>query len=272
MDTPPQNLALATGILALACVTLAPDVDAFALDESGATQAVVVVTDGWKTPTAQLSLIEKTSEGGWKAIRTGPAVVGRNGLGWGSGLHAAPANGAHPTKKEGDGKAPAGIFALGDRAFGKSKATPRPTAFRWIPAADNVCVDDVNSPHYNHIVPAPSIKGQYRSAERMRRKDALYDVVLVVDHNAGANASTVGAATEKKLAPKAGRGSCIFLHVWRRANKGTAGCTAMPKKTALNLLETLDPQRHPVLIQLPRREYEQRAAEWGLPPLAQIGL
>ena len=45
-----------------------------------------------------------------------PAVVGRNGLAWGRGVRTdLPAG--EPQKREGDGRAPAGIFKLGP-AFG----------------------------------------------------------------------------------------------------------------------------------------------------------
>ena len=38
--------------------------------------------------------------------------LGRTGLAWGLGLHPADP-GQGPVKREGDGKAPAGVFALG---------------------------------------------------------------------------------------------------------------------------------------------------------------
>ena len=80
-----------------------------------------------------------------------PAVVGRNGLAWGRGIHLEPPAGG-PQKREGDGKAPAGIFRLGI-AFGYGPGDSAP----WIrlpyqQMTERIkCVDDVASPFYNHI-------------------------------------------------------------------------------------------------------------------------
>ena len=50
------------------------------------------------------------------------------------------------------------------------------------------------------------------SAERLRRADPLYDLVLLTDWNA-------------EGAP--GRGSAIFVHRWRRLGAATEGCVAL---------------------------------------------
>ena len=77
---------------------------------------------------------------------------------------------------------------------------------------------------------------------------------LVVRHNA---APTV-----------AGRGSCIFLHVWAGPGKGTAGCTAMPESNLVQLLRWLDPAAHPILVQMPRRDYATIQSRYSLPEIA----
>ncbi len=51
------------------------------------------------------------------------------------------------------------------------------------------------------------------SHERLRRADPLYDLVIVTDWN------------WPRAVP--GRGSCIFLHRWRRPCYPTAGCIAL---------------------------------------------
>src|SRR5215207_5369730 len=83
-----------------------------------ARQLIVVTTRGWDDVPGTLRRFErKGTRGAWAQVgREVPVAVGRNGLGWGAGV--VDAGGAEgPTKREGDGKAPAGVFALG-AAFG----------------------------------------------------------------------------------------------------------------------------------------------------------
>ena len=87
-----------------------------AQDTSNTKQLIVVTTKNWSTPNGLLQRFEK-EEKDWQKV--GKAInikLGRNGLGWGIGLHTTP-KGAKYIKKEGDGKAPAGIFTL-KQAFG----------------------------------------------------------------------------------------------------------------------------------------------------------
>ena len=73
-------------------------------------QLIVVSTKNWSTPTGTLQRYEKTDK--WRKVGKKLDIkLGRNGLGWGIGLHSIPINAKH-IKKEGDGKAPAGIFSL----------------------------------------------------------------------------------------------------------------------------------------------------------------
>jgi zinc D-Ala-D-Ala dipeptidase len=79
----------------------------------------------------------------------------------------------------------------------------------------------------------------------------LYRLGVVVDYNA--------------TPPAAGRGSCIFLHVWRGPHSSTAGCTAMPEPALAELVRWLEAARHPGLVQLTESAYARRRAAWGLP-------
>jgi len=218
-------------------------------------QAVVVLTESWGSAEASLQLFERESlYAPWRAVNeASAAVVGRNGLGWGLGLHDAPPPSTAPLKVEGDGKAPAGIFLL-TAAFGYAS----PDAARWInlpyrqATASLQCVDDVNSEFYNQILDASNTPLRWKSHEEMLRRDWLYKMGIVVGHN---NAHP----------PIPGRGSCIFIHIWRAASEGTAGCTAMAEPDLKAALRWLDPARTPVLVQLPRSEYERYRVAWGLP-------
>jgi len=217
-------------------------------------QMVVVLTGSWGSADASLQLFERESaHTPWRAVNeASAAVVGHNGLGWGIGLHDAPSSGAAPLKKEGDGKAPAGIFLL-TAAFGYAS----PEAAQWIKlpyrqaTASLQCVDDVNSEFYNQVLDTSNTPLRWKSHEEMLRKDGLYKMGIVVDHNAHP--------------PIPGRGSCIFIHIWKAASQGTAGCTAMAEPDLDGVLRWLDPAKTPVLVQLPRSEYKRYQEAWGLP-------
>ncbi|MBZ0233219.1 MAG: hypothetical protein K8M05_12885 [Deltaproteobacteria bacterium] len=168
------------------------------------------------------------------------------------GLHGdgAPAGRPGPLKQEGDGKSPAGIFALGP-AFGYAPAAPAGARIPYTPVdARWRCVDDPTSAVYNRILDERTVTRDWSSAEDMRRADALYAWVVEVGHNRAA---------------VPGGGSCIFLHVWGGPGDPTVGCTAMDHDVLASLLTTLDPAANPVLVQLPAAEYDALAPTWRLP-------
>ena len=215
-------------------------------------QLILVTTRDWDALQGTLQRFKrKNSKSAWRPVGAAiPVVVGRNGLGWGAGLNAQTGDG--PSKKEGDGKSPAGVFRLGP-AFGYAPAS-RASWLRvpYTPLAeDTECVDDVNSRHYNLIARRGGAgEVDWKSSERMREV-AGYRWGVVVAHNAGPRV--------------AGRGSCIFLHIWAGPDKGTAGCTAMGQPDLEELLRWLDARERPVLAQLPEGEYARLRAAWKLP-------
>ena len=77
------------------------------------TQLIVVSTKSWNAKNGTLQRYEKKDKKWEKFGEPISIILGRNGLGWGEGLHATP-NNAPYIKKEGDGKAPAGLFSLGN--------------------------------------------------------------------------------------------------------------------------------------------------------------
>lgn len=212
---------------------------------AAAGQMIVVVTQDWEALRAKVYLLER-EQGRWKKRKAFPAVVGRNGLGWGLGLHPEMPEG--PQKKEGDLKAPAGVFRIGQAYRRQKKHLNAKISLK--PTAGLVCVDDPNSRHYNKIVPKDKNQ-DWKSAEDMASQD-LYEWLFVVEHNAG-------SVPEK--------GSCIFFHVWKNAKSGTAGCTASAIENLEFILQWLDPARNPLVIQLPEDIYEELQGIWNLPPL-----
>jgi L,D-peptidoglycan transpeptidase YkuD (ErfK/YbiS/YcfS/YnhG family) len=221
-------------------------------------QLIVVLSDSWNSPKAALYRFER-SDAGWSGpLSRSDVVVGSNGMAWGIGL--LQRNNGGLMKKEGDRRAPAGIFRL-KHAMGYAPASPEgaPYPYEQISEASR-CIDDPASALYNRIVNEEEMKMRgdvpWKSAEIMLRKDDLYKWLIVVDHN--------------MTTPLPGEGSCIFLHIRRSPDKGTAGCTAMAEQDLLTLLGWLRDEKNPLLVQLPRAEYEQFWRSWGLPSPGQF--
>lgn len=216
-----------------------------------ALQLVVVTTPAWTSTTGTLRRYERaTPSEAWRGIGAEVAVVvGQSGLGWDDAI-GAPGRG-DPVKREGDGRAPAGAFAL-DTAFGFSRREAVP----WIRLPyvhveeQTVCVDDSFSEHYNTIVDRRRARQDWTSAERMRE---IYQYRLGV-HVA------YNASPAKRM-----RGSCIFLHVWASPRSPTAGCTAMDAAMLEDIVRWLDPARRPMLVQLPVAERDRLRVAWALP-------
>ncbi|HEX8430441.1 MAG TPA: L,D-transpeptidase family protein [Longimicrobium sp.] len=220
-----------------------------------ALQALVVTTEDWDSTAAVVRRFARaTPAAPWREV--GPslrAAVGRSGLGWGDGLHPDAESATGPAKREGDGRAPAGVFRLSS-AFGYASAAES----RWIRLpyhasdASIECVDDAASAYYNRRVDRDAVaRVDWTSHEEMRRNDGLYRLGVWVDHNSSP--------------PTAGRGSCIFLHIWAAPGAPTSGCTAFADADLELILRWLDPRSGPVLVQLPEAEYRRLRLDWRLP-------
>ncbi|MGB4065716.1 MAG: L,D-transpeptidase family protein [Azonexus sp.] len=217
-------------------------------------QMLLVVAPDWDACGAQLQRFERRhADGEWQPIGRAIAVtLGKSGLAWGRGLHPQVAG---PEKREGDGRAPAGIFAITalfgyaapDSAFARAAKLPYLSA-----SPDLKAIDDPASADYNRIVDQSTVpQPDWASCEDMLRPDERYAVGAVVAHNAEP--------------PVPGAGSCIFLHVWAGESVPTAGCTAMALADMSEIGGWLDASATPLLVQLPRAEYETRRAAWDLP-------
>lgn len=234
------------GLLLLAAVATGPASSA----PRASTQLVVVLTPAWDSVRGSLQRYERrgprapwTPVGGEVAV-----VVGASGLAWGADTLGRP---REPRKREGDGRAPAGMFPFG-AVFGFAEEKPDWVRLPFLPLRDETeCVDDRASAHYNSVVDRDAVRRvDWRSSERMRRIEQ-YRLGVVVSYNA---------------APvRRGRGSCIFLHVWAGPATGTAGCTAMPEEELERVVRWLDPQRRPMLVQLTTPTYGRLRARWSLP-------
>lgn len=156
------------------------------------------------------ALMILTPTGLWCRGRKLSCTIGRAGL--------------SAEKCEGDGATPVGDLRIIGMLYRPDRlARARlPGWARPIRPFDLWC-DDPDHPDYNQMVAAPFAA----SAERLRRPDPLYDLVLVTDWNW----------------PEAepGLGSAIFLHAWRRPGAPTAGCIAMAPRDLLWLARGLRP-------------------------------
>ncbi|MGH8196116.1 MAG: L,D-transpeptidase family protein [Woeseiaceae bacterium] len=229
----------------------AADTAAFRLD---ARQLVLVTTAGWDSSRGMLQSFART-ERGWETVYPAvPVVVGRAGSAWGVGLHP-PQSGRE--KREGDGRSPAGAFAIGI-AFGYADAAD--TTLPYVAMdADDYCIDVSTSPLYNRIVDATEVGADAiaGSTEPMRRDlhvdgDQRYRIGFVIEHNSGGETDA---------------GSCIFAHLWKSADSATAGCTAMAEPAMQKLLTWLRPDAHPLFVLLPRPQYDRLRVAWDLPVL-----
>jgi D-alanyl-D-alanine dipeptidase len=92
----------------------------------------------------------------------------------------------------------------------------------------------------------------WRTAEKPVLADIRYKWGVMVEHN---------------VPPVPGKGSCIFLHIWKNSSTATSGCTAMSEKNFLRMFAWLNPQQNPLLVQLPRPIYNELRRKWALPDL-----
>ncbi len=200
-------------------------------------QLLVVTTANWSTKDGILQRYEKNNNHWEKVGKKINIVLGRNGLGWGKGLHTTPKN-AKYIKKEGDGKAPAGLFALGN-GFGYSETNFQMNFPYATYKTTDHCVDDSNSQWYNQIIDSKEINKDYKSFEHMKLRNNLYKYGITVTHNPDQIAQA---------------GSCIFIHIRSKSGKGTAGCTAMREDTIVEVLKWLKGEQKPLLLQLAKEE------------------
>ena len=229
------------------------------------TQMIVVTTPNWSAIEGQLQRYERaTVHEKWHPVgEPFSIVVGKSGLAWGLGVvtknDARDNATSDPVKREGDGKSPAGVFALGT-AFGYAPQPLRGLRMSYLNLTSSTeCVDDIHSKYYNRIVDRSTVTPDWNSSEHMREAGESYRWGIVLDHNR--------IVTEDNNPPEPAGGSCVFVHIWHRNDQGTVGCTAMSQSDLETLLLWLDPKRKPLLVQLPQPTYERLMNRWMLPEL-----
>lgn len=250
----PAMLALLSMLAMLAGCAHRPVASHDATAWSQSRQMVLVSASGWDDTHATLRRYVRDADGGWQRVGEAiPVSLGRNGSAWGLGLHPAQADG--PQKREGDGRAPAGVFTIGT-AFGyvDRAATPLPYAAMGV---DDYCIDVADSPLYNRIVNAGTVG---RAAVEGSTETMRLDL-----HNSGDPRYRLGFVIEHNPQAIRGAGSCIFAHLRRSPDETTAGCTAMDNAELEALMAWLDPAQSPVFVLLPDTALKSLATSWHLP-------
>ena len=140
--------------------------------------------------------------------RTFPAAIGRGGI--------------TADKREGDGATPRGCHRIVGMLYRPDRcAAPACWARPILPG--DLWSDDPQDPAYNSAVRAP----HRFSHEALRRPDPLYDIILTTDWN-----------WPRAIA---GRGSAIFLHIWRKPRHPTEGCIAFRRDALVWIAARIQP-------------------------------
>ena len=127
-------------------------------------------------------------------------------------------------KREGDGAAPLGTWALLRVLYRPDRgAAPRTRLPVEAIGLDDGWCDAPQDPAYNRPVTLP----YPASCERMWREDELYDIVCILAHNDDP--------------PIPGMGSAIFLHVAKPGYPPTEGCVALARADLEALLAMTGP-------------------------------
>lgn len=150
---------------------------------------------------------------GWLTVGpwTLPVALGRGGI--------------RANKREGDGGTPRGVFHP-VRVWWRPDRLPRPATqlpVRPIGPGDGWCEDPGDRRYNRPVRVAPG-----SMADRLARTDALYDLIVEIDHN-----------TRPRIA---GRGSAVFIHVARPGLAPTAGCIALDRAALRRLVARLGPR------------------------------
>ena len=126
-------------------------------------------------------------------------------------------------KREGDKKTPKGEFRLKYILYRKDRIFKFKTKLKKIPINKKMgWCDDPNSDDYNKIINYPF----KFSAEKLWKKENIYDIVIVIDYN-------LNPVIKNK-------GSAIFLHIAKKKYQPTNGCIAVNKKNIRLITSTIN--------------------------------
>ncbi len=94
------------------------------------TQLIFGIAPTWNSMRGEVRLFERARGGEWVAVAGPfPVLFGKNGVAWGTGLAGQNESGVR--KQERDGRAPAGVFAIG-QVFGYDRHLPAGADYQTI--------------------------------------------------------------------------------------------------------------------------------------------
>ncbi len=137
--------------------------------------------------------------------------------------------GARADKREGDGATPVGTHRFIGMLYRPDRMT-RPADWALPIGPIDGWSDDPRDDNYNTLIRLPHAF----SHERLRRADPLYDLVLLTDWN--------------WPDARAGHGSAIFVHQWRRPCARTGGCVAFARKDLLWIAQRIQHQSRLIIL------------------------
>ena len=132
-------------------------------------------------------------------------------------------SGLSSSKKEGDLTTPKGLFKLGLLYYRKDRIKLKKCLIKKEIIKKNMgWCDDSKSTKYNHEILFP-----YKySAEKLYRKDKIYDIFINIKYNHNPRIKN--------------KGSAIFLHLSNNKYKKTKGCIGILKKDFLKILPLIN--------------------------------
>ena len=126
-------------------------------------------------------------------------------------------------KKEGDLITPKGTFKIKKLLYRRDKVGAINTKLKKVVIKKNMgWCNDTKSKDYNKLISFPF---QF-TAERLYRKDNIYDLILVLNYN---------------MNPiRNGKGSAIFIHIAKNNFGATEGCVALKKNNLKKIIKKLN--------------------------------
>ena len=125
-------------------------------------------------------------------------------------------------KREGDFVTPKGTFKIKEIFYRKDRVQRLITRLKKTVIKKNMgWCDDPKSKKYNKLIYFPF---KY-SAEKLYRKESIYDIILVLNFN---------------MNPiRKNKGSAIFIHIAKKNYEPTKGCIAVKKKDLIKILNSI---------------------------------
>ncbi len=137
--------------------------------------------------------------------------------------------GLRADKREGDGATPVGVHRFVGMLYRPDRmARPADWALPIGPA--DGWSDDPKDDAYNTMIRLP----HPFSHEKLARSDPMYDLILLTDWN--------------WPEARAGYGSAIFVHQWRRPHARTAGCVAFSRANLRWIAQRIQHQSRLIIL------------------------